>query len=346
MKRLLLLPALASASLFAQASSDVIIDRVQQGTPPPAPTAASIEKPAETGDLDGGTQRVAETRTRPFKLTLAYDVQAYYTSNVLLQPKDSPSSNSDAVVVANTLLARIEGNSLAVGDTLLTPSGSFVYQRYNHAIGSNDAVRKDLDFDVYSVPFALRLRTGDNWELGLGVTGTSVYSTESAAGYHLTYQSLATSLSARKQVSVGRNQLLSLGGAVSYARTWADTDDIPGGLVAYRDDRNDKIDTSFDAGYYYLKDRWVVGPFLRLVYSDYLHYEEADVGAARSLDRRDLSGSVGVSVSYNLTPWAIARVFSSYDWRDARQNGSSVAGDDFTYRSTSAGLGLSLNASF
>ena len=352
MKRTHLLPVLAtllgaaSTGLLAQTSGDVIIDRVQQTTPPPAPTAPSTAKTSEEGDLDGGTQRIAETRKLPFKLTLAYDAQAYYTSNVLLQPADNAASDSDAVVVANTVLARAEGNSIPAGDTLLTPSASFIYQRYNHAIDSNDPARKNLDFEAYVLPLNLRIRYGNDWEFGLGLTGTSVYSLEGTAGHQLTYQSLATSASARKLISLGKNQVLSLGSTLSYVKTKADTDSVPAFLTPYREDRNDKVDVSLDAGYYYLKGSWVVGPYARLVYSDYMDYEEANVGAARDVDRRDLTGSIGVTVSYNFTTWASARAFTSYDWRDSNQDGSSAFGDDFTYRSTSLGLGLSLNASF
>jgi hypothetical protein len=192
----------------------------------------------------------------------------------------------------------------------------------------------------------LRIRYGNDWEFGVGLTGTSVYSLEGTAGHQLTYQSLATSASARKLISLGKNQLLSLGSALSYVKTKADTDSVPSFLTAYRKDRNDKVDVSLDAGYYYLKGAWVVGPYARLVYSDYMDYEEANVGAARDVDRRDLTGSIGLTVSYNLTTWASARAFTSYDWRDSNQDGSSAFGDDFTYRSTSIGVGLSLNASF
>ncbi len=334
MKRILLAALVGTASagaLLAQTPSDVIIDRVQQ---PAAPTAPDAVKPSkstdEKGDLDGGTQRIAETRKLPFKLTLNYDVQAFYTTNVFLQPSDEV----EAFVVAHTLQTRAEFNSIAVGQGLLTPTVGLVYQHYNHALGSGDAARESLDFDAYTLPLGLRLRFGDNWEVNLGVTGTAVYTIE--PDYNLTYKSIGTSLSARKLFTFGRNQLLTLGAGVNFVTTDAD---VPVAPFNYRADRNDKIDTSFDVGYYYLKDRWVFGPYARLTHSDYLHYQEAGFN---NVDRRDLTLSLGASVSYNINTWAVARAFTSADWRDP-QGDSPV---DYSYKTQNLGVGLSLSASF
>lgn len=335
MKRILLLSLLGTASaglLSAQTSNEVIIDRVQQGSPPSSPVPKTSQVQDETGDLDGGTQRLAEARRLPFKLTLAYDVQAYYTDNVFLQPTDEVES----VIVAHTLLTRADFNSFTIGEALVSPSAGLVYQHYNHALGTGDQARQDLDFDAYSIPLALRVRYGNNWEFGLGLTATAVYSIEGPPSYDLTYKSISPSLSARKLVSLGRNHILSFGGAVTYVITDAET---PGGFFDYRDDRNDKTDYSVDAAYYYLKDRWVFGPYIRLTFSDYDHYQE---GAFTDVDRKDISGSVGVSVSYTFSRWATARVFSSYDWRNPQ--GDSFV--DYSYKSTNAGLGLTLSASF
>lgn len=337
MKRPLLLALLGTAAtgaLFAQSSGEVIIDRVQQGTPPAAPGSPVAASPQdEKGDLDGGTQRIAETRKLPFKLTLGYDLQAFHTSNVLL----SSTNEEDALVVTNTLQARAEFNSTPLGDALLTPSVGLVFQRFNHAIGTGSQTHKNLDFDAYSIPFSLRLRYGPNWEFGFGATATAVYSLEGPPSYDLTYKSITTALSARRFANLGKNQLLVLGGSVAYVVTDAQT---PGAPFDYRDDRNDKIDTSLDVAYYYLKDRWVFSAYGRLVHSDYLHYQEAGF---TNIDRRDLTLSLGLSATYNLAPWAAARVFTGYDTRKPQDENP---GDIYSYESSSLGLGLSLNISF
>jgi len=329
MKRLLLAALVGSASasaLLAQTASDVIIDRVQQPPTPPAPDAASDTKSkGEKGDLDGGTQRIAEARKLPFKLTFAYDVQAYYTSNVFLRPNNEESS----AVLANTLQTRAEFNSIPLGQTLLTPSIGVIYQRFNHGLINGDSTDKTLDFDAYTLPLGLRLRFGDNWEANLGVTATAVYSLEPS--YDLTYKSIATSASLRKLFAVGRNQIITAGLGVNFVKTDVDA-------LVVRDDRNDKLDTSFDVGYYYLKGPWVFGSYARLTYSDYLHYQEG----VTDVDRRDLTTSLGLSASYNFTRWATARVFTSADWRDPQGN-SFV---DYSYQNTNLGLGLTLSASF
>jgi len=334
MKRILLaalVGSLPASALVAQTASDAIINRVQQPATPAAPDSAVTTKSKdEKGDLDGGTQRLAEARKLPFKLVTSYDVQVFYTSNVFLQP----SNPVEAVVVANTVQARADFNSTPIGQTLLTPSVGLAYQHYNHALGTGDQARKNLDFDAYSLPLSLRLRYGDNWEFNLGVTGTAVYSIEPS--YNLTYQAITTSLSARKLIPLGSNQLVTLGAGVNLVKT---SSDVPVAPFNYNSDRNDKTDLYLDVAYYYIKDRWVFGPYARLTDSDYTHYQEAGF---TNVDRHDRTLSVGASASYNLTTWAVARAFTSAEWR--KELGSSPV--DYSYRTANLGLGLSLTASF
>ncbi|HEY9249782.1 MAG TPA: hypothetical protein VIO38_11645, partial [Rariglobus sp.] len=301
-------------------------------------------------DADAGNQRIAEPRRFPVKLYVAYDAQAYYTSNVNLVP--SGASEDYAVVIANTLALRGEFRSWAVGDGLLTPSVGFNFQRVYHGVGSDD--HKALDFDAYSVPLSLRYRFGNNWEASAGFTSTAIYSLEGPPKYHLIFRSYSPSLNLRKLIGLGESHLLGLGAGVSYAATTSDRDSAslgaPFASNPFREDRNDKWDFSADAAYYYLHGKWIVSPYARLTYSDYLHYQESGATVlapavppdATQVDRRDLTGSLGLSVSYNFTPWASARVFTSFDWRDS-------LGDDafdYGYENTNAGVGLTLSASF
>lgn len=333
MKRLALLSLLGAApvaSLFAQSTNDAVINRVQQPATPPSPVApATSGADKETGDLDGGVQRLAETRTRPFKLTLGYDLQAFYTSNVFL----SADKAVESVVVVNTLQTRADFNSITIGDKLLTPSATFVYQHYNHALGTGDERRENLDFDSYAIPLNLRLRFGKGWEANAGLTGNAVYTIKGPPRYNLTYKSVVPGASLRKTVALDRKHILSFGASVSYSIT---DEDVPFGL--YRDDRNDKTDYSLDAAYYYVNGPWIVGPYARLTYADYSHYQEA----FGNVDREDLVGTIGFSAAYTVNRWATARAFTSYDWRNPQ--GSSLV--DYGYRAANLGLGLSLTASW
>ena len=337
MKHLLSLALLgASAALLTAQTEQTIIDRSQQpGTParPETPATSSVAP----GDVDSGTQRIAESRKLPFKLNFAYDSQVYHSNNIRLAASGTPEQ--DAVIFANTLALRAEFASHAIGEGLLTPSVGFTYQRFYHGVGENNF--KDLDFDSYSVPLSLRYRFGKNWEATAGLTANSVYS---LAEYHLIYRSYSPGLGLRKLISLGENQILSLGGNLSYSLTKADRDSTPAGFSAFRDDRNDKWDASVDAAYYYLHGKWVAGPYVRLAYTDYLHYHETSVLplAATTVDRRDITGSVGLSVSYNFTDWASARLFTNFDWRDSQGDRAF----DYGYANTNAGLGLTLSASY
>lgn len=340
MKHFFLFALLTAPTAFLTAQSEqTIIDRAQQPAPPPQP----VEQAPVTvspGDADAGNQRVAEQRKLPFKLFVAYDAQVYYTDNVRLVSDEA--TEDYALVIANTVALRAEFKSIAVGDALLTPSAGFTFQRFYHGVGSND--HDDLDFDAYSVPLSLRYRFGNNWEAGLGLNNTVIYSLDGPPKYNRIFRSHSPTLTLRKLISLGEKHLLSIGGGLSYSITKADDDSVPAGFTAFRDDRNDKWDYSLDAAYYYLTGKWVVSPYARLSYSDYLHYEETNLApfAATEVDRRDFTGSLGLSVSYNFTSWAAARAFTSFDWRE------SVGDDafDYGYENTNVGVGLTLNVTF
>jgi hypothetical protein len=334
MKHLLLLALFSAPAAVLIAQSDqTIIDRAQQPGAPVLPaTQPSVS--VAPGDADAGNQRIAEPRKLPFKLSFVYDAQAYYTDNVNLVPESQTEDH--ALIVAQTLAARAELRSHAVGDGLLTPLIGFNFQRYYHGVGSSD--HESLDFDSYALPLSLRYRFGANWEATLGFTSSAIYSLEGPPEYNKIFRAYTPSLSLRKLVGLAQNRILSLGTGVSYAFTKADRDGIPA-IFSFRDDRNDKMDLSIDAAYYHLLGKWVFSPYARVTYSDYSHYQEA---AFNDVDRRDVTGSLGVSVSYNFTHWASARIFTSYDWR--KPQGDSPV--DYSYETANAGLGLTLSASF
>lgn len=343
MKHLLLLTLLAApAALLPAQTEQTIIDRSQQPAAPTLPPGQPAPTAVSPGDADAGNQRIAETRKLPIKLYVAYDAQVYNTSNVNLDP--DTVREQDAVIVANTLALRADFKSWAVGEALLTPSVGFNFQRFYHGVGSSD--HEALDFDAYSVPLALRYRFGANWEATLGFTSSSVYSLEGPPRYHLIFRSYSPSLGLRKLISLRENQILSIGGGLSYSLTKSDRDSVV--IVSpFRDDRNDKVDTSFDVSYYFLHGKWVTGPYVRFSYADYLHYQENSAAPAPApaidVDRRDFTGSIGLSVSYNFTPWAAARAFTSFDWRNPQGDNQIV---DYGYENTNLGLGLTLSASF
>jgi hypothetical protein len=332
MKHQLLFALLAApAALFAAADNQTIIDRAQQATPPSATPPVAPGVAVSPGDADAGNQRIAEKRTSPVKISASYDGQFYYTDNVTLASPGVVKEN--AFILAQTLSVRGEFNSVALGEGMLTPSVGLVYQRFYHGIGEGMDF-SNLDFDSFSLPFGLRYRFGANWEANLGVTSNAVYGNDPATNYHEILRSHTSALSLRKMIGISDTQILSLGTSVSYAVTTADDAD---GL--FRDDRNDKTDYAADAAYYYIMGQWTVGPTARVSYTDYLHYQEAIFS---DTNRRDLTASLGLSLSYTLRPWASARLYSSYDLR--KPQGEDNGG--YAYTSKTLGLGLSLSAEF
>jgi hypothetical protein len=327
MKRLLLLLTFAAtAGLHAQ-TNETVIDRSQQPKPPAAPATATGET-FPGGDQDAGTQRIAQPRGSLLKFLVSYDAQVYFTNNVFLTRADPV----DAVIVANTFSVRAETPSWAVAGGLLTPSLGFTFQRYNHGLGTQDAARKSLDFDSYSLPLNLRFRFGENWEANLGFTTSSIYRLNGPPDYHFIFRSYTPALSLNKAIGLTAHQILSLSAGASYAFTKADTDSTP----TISADRNDKYDVFASAGYYYFHDKWTVGPYASVIRSTYRHYEEF---GPVSVNRRDTTCSLGASVNYAFNPHASARLFTSFDWRNSTSQ-------IYTYDAANAGVGLTLSATF
>jgi len=335
---LLLSLTLGTSIAAAQSSNSAIIDRAQQPAPPPAvPAQSEATKALGVEGEDTGVQRIAQPRKFPVKFFVNTDTQLYYTDNVFLSPDGNPQSESDAVVLANTLSLRAEAPSWAVASGLLTPSLGLTYQRYYHSLGRNEPNREALDFDSLSVPLTLRYRNQTGWEGTLGLTAGSIYRLNGASSYENIYRNLTPSLSVRKLVGLNKSNLLSFGASADYAATWTNT---PGGLLDFRDDRNDKFTYSADAAYYYLRDRWTFNAYVRLSYADYLGYQEAGF---RDVSRNDTTFNFGASLTYTITPWASARVFASSDMRESNQDGPI---DDYTYEAGNLGAGVSLNFAF
>ncbi|MFA6286820.1 MAG: hypothetical protein WC661_05485 [Opitutaceae bacterium] len=328
MKRILL-PALllVACSVHAQ-TNESIIDRAALPQAPAAPNSTNGPAAAQGGDQDAGTQRVAQRRDFPVKFTVAYDAQVYYTTNVYLTASDPV----EAMILANTASIVAQTPSMAVANGLLTPSLGFTYQRYNHGIGTDDSVRKSLDFDSYSMPFNLSFRFGTNWEANLGFTTSSIYRLNGTPDYHLIYRSNTPSLSLKKLVSLGANQVLSMTVGVDYCFTDAGTASTP----TVSEHRNDKYDFFANAGYYYIHGKWTLGPYVSVTRSIYRDYEEF---GPVSMGRRDTTCSVGASVNYSFNRWASARVFTSFDWRNSTS-------ELYTYNAANAGVGATLSASF
>lgn len=325
----------------AQSANTSIIDRAQQPAPPPPATPAQAEAAKALGPEgeDLGVQRIAQPRKFPIKLFVNTDTQLYFTDNVFLAP-DNPGSQSesDAVVFANSLALRAEAPSLAVANGLVTPSLGFTYQRYYHSLGRNRTDREQLDFDSFSMPLMLRYRTQSGWEANLGVTAGSIYRLNGVSDYENIYRNLTPSLTVRKLISLDKQNLLSVGATIDYVHSWTDT---PGGFIDYHDYRNNKADYALDVAYYYLRDRWTFNLYGRVAIADYVGYEEAGFN---SVNRTDVTYSLGASVSYTLTRWASARLFTSSDWRTSSQD--DPASFDYTYEAGTLGLGASLNFTF
>lgn len=338
-----LLPALTPlAGTLVLAQTETIIDRANQ-RPPSLPTeAAPPAAPATPGaDSDAGVQRIAEPRRLPFRLDVALDQQLYVASNVFLSPRDKPDNDTGALVSVSTLSLGAETLPLVVGRGRLTWSAALLWQRTLHGLATSDPLIQDLDFDSWSLPLAATYRWGRGWEASAGLTIGSVYSIGDAPSHELLYRSHSPAVSLRKTLRLSDGALLSLGTSISYADTQASLHEVPAGL-AYRQDRNDRLDASASVSLYLMDGPWSLSPALRVSHGHYLHWEEGGPTTQdRAQDRDDLFAGASLTAGYTFADWGSARLFASYDLRSS--SGGVV---DYDYGAGSVGLGCSIGLRF
>ncbi len=337
MHRVLALPALLGAfASAALAQQQPIIDRAGQGTPTvPTPVAGEVPAPSRATDEDAGVQRVAQLRKLPFRLTVTLDEQLYATDNVFLSADGAPDAGEEATILASTFVLRAEGLPAPVGRGLLVPSASFVYQRYLHGLSTNDTAIEDLDFDSFSLPLSVAYRFGRGWEASAGFTVGSLYSVRGDPSYELLYRTHTGTLGLRKVTEVAKNTLFVAGGGIGYSDTWTSLRGVDA-AARYRDDRNDKFDYSLDAALYHFAGAWTFSPFVRLAYTDYVHWQE---GAFNDQDREDITFGAGLSVSFAFKTWGSVRAFAGYDLRES----SLDAPIDYSYDAGTLGGGITLS---
>ena len=316
----------AAASLPAQRA---IIDRADQGVP----TRPSLPEdlPAQTSqatDQDAGVQRIAAPRKLPFKITATFDEQLYATNNVFLTPSRSGAAD-EATILATTALIRVDGLARSIGQTLLTPSVSFIWQRYLHGITTTNPTIEDLDFDSFSLPVAASLRFGEGWEANATFTSSALYSILGTPDYELLFRSYSPSLALRKIIEIKESRYLIAGLTTTYSNTWTSASGVS-------TDRNNRADLALDLAYLHLAGPWTINPFARASGSHYLGWQEA---IRQNYDRDDLNLSTGLSLSYALKNWGSLRTFASYDWR-LSDSDSPVA---YAYRSGTAGVGVTIS---
>ena len=340
-----LLPALLLAALPAVAqTNNTIIDRANQGAPSPTTPAPGLDAPpaAPGADTDAGTQRVAEPRRLPVRLTASFDEQLYVASNVFLTPNDNAVNDTGALVSTTTIALGADTLPVVVGEGRLVFSAAIVWQRFLHGLATSNPDIEALDFDSYSLPLGATYSWGRGWEAAASIAVGSLYSIGDSPSHELLYRNHTPSLALRKLTRLSDGLLLSLGGGISYSDTDASLHGVPApALFGYREDRNDRVDASLSAALYAFDGPWTFSPSLRIAHGHYIHWQEAGFV---DQDRDDLTASLGLTVSYAFADWGTARAFATYDIRES--SGASIPGADYDYSSGTAGLGLSLALRF
>lgn len=345
-RRFRTLAATAAVSVLAavaEAQTSTIIDRAQQANPavPPPPTDRPPAAAPGSGS-DEGSQRIAEPRRCPVKVSVAFDEQLTASNNVYLTHDGNSQAGEEAIVSATTVSLRVETLPVVVGEGQLLGSVGFVYQAYVHGIGRNDTDLSDLDFDSFSLPLSVSYRWGKGWETYADLTLGQLYSVRGSPAFEKLFASATGSLGVRKLTELRRDLLLATGVGLAHSETWTSLRDVPS-VLGYRDDRDDKLTASADISLYVLRGDWILIPYVRISQTHYYHYEEAQ---HRAVDRDDTTVSGGLSLTWNFNSWGSVRVFSGYDQRFSNQDGPAsgpTPKPDYTYSAGSVGLGASVN---
>lgn len=330
----LILIALAAVAPCLRAQQS-IIDRAQQNTGEPVVPALAETAPAAPGsDSDAGTQRVAEPRRLPFLVTATVSEQLYATSNVFLEEDASGMDDTGALVSSTSVSVAIDTLPRVVGTGQLVAGAALVYQRNIHDLATSEQDIENLDFDSYALPLSAAYRWGRGWEASASLTLGALYSVGEDPSHELLYRHLTPALGLRKLTELREGLILSTGAGVSYADTWTDVSSD----IAYRDDRNDKVESSADVSLYVLSGPWTIAPSIRVSYGHYLHWEE---GAFTAYDRDDLTLNGGLTVAYALGRWGSLRAYANYDRRNSTESIQS-----YDYEAGTVGLGASLSVRF
>jgi hypothetical protein len=279
--------------------------------------------PGEAADT--GVQFLIKTKPRKEYVEASVDTQYYYTSNVFLQEDTASTSPTDTGVFVNTISAAYAPTAFDLWGGKLSPRVGLRLQMFNYGLDKTENQLNNLDFMAQTAFAETRLQLWQNWVFGAGFDYTRLVSNENQDSYAEFYKEYVPNLSATRYFPINNQMLASVGADVRYRLT--DVDPNPARQ------NNDRADYGLFASFLYLPiEKLTLQPYYRFVLSDYT-YQSND-------GRTDYLNTIGFSVGYEITKWAAARVFTSYDYKES---------DDATvadYTNYNAGLGASLNFRF
>ncbi len=303
---------------FNQQQNDVML---QTGTESGGDQTAPELYSGESKDV--GPQFIVRVKPERKWVEGTVDSQYYYTSNMLL----TEQRPQDTTILVNTVQVALAPTAFDVAGGKLSPRLGFRYQWYNYGLDKTSNGYNNFDFDVETVFSDVRYQFGDNFYAGVGFEWNRLLNHEGpTSDYAEFYKEYVPNWVFGKYFPISDSMMVS----VEYFGYYHFTNVDPIGLTPYY--INDRLDEGLRVSYTQeLIPDLYLQPFIRFQYSDYVN---------EPLGRNEYLWSAGCSFSYNITKWATARTFVTYDKKDSD---NPIYAD---YSNINAGGGVTLTVSF
>jgi hypothetical protein len=255
------------------------------------------------------------------------DFQWFNTTNPTLA-EDGNRRSADLMVGTAQFGILTPGKSIVQGTVDLHAGYRYQYFEYGELTGDdmliNGQAVRNSDFRAHTV-FADGRWSSNDWHL---ITGARYTELNNNTGGHNFYNEFVLSWGVSKDFYFGQNALVTLGYDGSVYNTVSET-----GAAFLRDDFNDRVSHAVSARLVYrVNSKLYLQPYLRVNYADY----EEDLNG----ERRDVTSSMGASLSYYFMPNTSVRLFVKYQTRDS--NGAGIS----DYSSVDTGVGGSISFKF
>jgi hypothetical protein len=255
------------------------------------------------------------------------DFQWFNTTNPTLAD-DANRRSADLMVATAQFGALTPSHSILQGEADLHAGYRYQYFEYGELTGDDTLINgqpvRNSDFRAHSV-FADGQWSSNDWKLDMGARYTELNNNTSGRNF---YNEFAVSWGVSKDFYFGQDALLTLGYDGAVYNTSSET-----GAAFLRDDFNDRVAHAVSARLVYrVNSKLYAQPYLRVNHAD---YDEDPNG-----ERRDITTTLGASLSYYFKPNASIRLFASYQTRDS--NGAGIS----DYSNVDTGIGGSFSFKF
>jgi hypothetical protein len=277
--------------------------------------------PGESDDV--GPQFIVRSKPVRKWVEAFADTQYFYTSNMFL----TENRFTDTGLLLSTVQVALAPTNLTLDGKPIAPRLGFRHQWYNYGFDQTANQLNNFDFDVQTVFMDTRWAFEKDWVVGISFDWNRLLGHEPPlSDYNTFYDELMPGYTLARQFPLSDTQLFTIEYSGYYHFTHVDP--FPLGPTV-----NDRLDQIIRLVYTHeIIPQLYMQPFYRCQYTYYRRF----INETRS----DFLNTLGITFSYMIQPWCIARLFTTYD---IRETDSAFAP---TYKTLNAGAGVSFSYSF